>query len=210
MSNRFRKRRRFAPKTMEAKMKALSRKVTMVARQSKPELKTDYIAAHTITPNDSGEIEQLSLVAQGASQSQRTGLDIMAQEIHLRGSWISIIASVHCRVIMFVDTRQEIDSKSTVAEVLEEVNTFSAMNTVRGKRYRVLFDSFFHLFAPSLSVGPQIKIFNVKKKLNFRISFNGTLATDVEKNNIWLLTISDQATNTGNFRFSVLFSYTDA
>lgn len=210
MAFRSRKRRRVAPKTLDAKMKILSRKVTKIARMTKPEVKADYIAAKTITPNSSGEIEQLSLVAQGSSQSERTGLEIRAHEIHIRGKWFSSTANSVCRMIVYYDTRQGIDSKSTVAEVLEEVNPFSAMNQARDKRYKVLMDRFFSLNDDVAPSGPIFKTINWKKKLDFPIAYNGTLATDGEKNQIWMLTITDQPTAVAGFRFSVLFSYLNA
>ena len=199
------KRRKFNGKNLSIAKKAL-KKVNKLARIVKPEIKYKLLLVNTITPTTTGNVQQMDLIAIGTGQNSRVGLSINMVGIGIRGQWKFNTAgatSQVVRMIVYVDKQQGVDSKATPTSILEQVSPYSYLNQIRRKRFRVLLDKMIVLD----NISKFTRIIRWWKKLNFESRYNGSASTDIDKNGIFMLTISSQATNSPSFEFTSLIVY---
>ncbi len=201
------KTRRFKKKRIGMAKLAL-KKVNKLARILKPEMKSRTISFSSGTVSNTGSVQQLDLIPSGSDATDRSGISvrIMGIGLHATVFGASTIIDVNkLRVIVFVDKQQQNDAKSDIATVLQETNPLSYFNQVRRPRFRILLDRLFVL--DSLTRFSSRLIW--WKKLNLIQTYNGPLGTDMEKNNIFLLLLSNEPTNQPTFQFTSRIVYTD-
>ncbi len=146
----------------------------------------------TINPSNAGEVQQITFIAQGNTVVTRVGKSVTVKQLNL-GFYITKHATPNVtalRILVFIDSQQEIDAKSSVTAVLDTASVLSPLNRFRIKRYKILFDRLYALETNHES-------FLVRKsiKLDFAMIFNGAASTDLDKNGLFMLAISDEATN---------------
>ncbi len=200
MPQRRRRRNNQNKSTRAIATKALS---TAKKALAQPELKhTETV--HTTTPPVAGFINQLSTVVQGDSNNERIGETIQAKSLHLRFS-LEINASAtqtQVRVIIF-KWRSEQPANTLDVLLLSLITSFKNQD----KRYQsaILSDRVYQL---SDAKNPIIFV-RQKIRVNKLISFPEDSSTS-NMNSIWLLMLSDEATNTPALVLRSRLFYTDS
>lgn len=158
--------------------------------------------------SSSGDISGLTLMATGDTDVTREGNKILAHDVYVRG-----YAQIHTsalqsivRIILFVD--KECDGVApTVANVLQTTSYLSPLNQNFSKRFVVLHDRSMALN----DTGENSKPFKFYVKVPFHIHYDGTSAniTDAKENQIFLLLISNESTNTPVVNWYARFKWYD-
>lgn len=197
------KRRTFRRRLGVAK-KAL-KMVRKLKRVMKPELKMKAELV-TTTFDSVGKIQDVPRIAEGAGQASRTGLQIRMLDLEFRAqiNRNASAATTFCRMVFFMDRRQVSDSKTSVADVLELVNSASGINNLNRKRYKILRNKHFFLTA-----NQDARVFSFRVRLKVVQGYNGALLTDIEKNGVYLLLLSNQPTNVPTIVYFLRMRYTD-
>ncbi len=163
----------------------------------------------TATIDSSGTVQPLFEMNQGDGDGERIGLQIKCSYMDIRfvGKIKPTVATdTQMRVILFVDKQQVADSDTNVANVLETVSTYSPIDNVTGRsRFRILYDRQFSLN----SVSRGTFIVHKRIRLNLKQRYNGTAFTDIQKNGIYLLLLSGEATDVPTFVFHASLYYYD-
>ncbi len=202
MSKRRKKR-----KNNKITVTTVNKKVNKLARTLKPEMHVRTISVNSATISNTGLIQQLDLIPEGDNINTRTGLKVRIKGIGIHGHLARSATTNNVtavRIMIFVDLRQEIDAKTTPAVLLQETHPLSYLNQARTDRFRILFNRFFILHEQS-----PVKRVIWWKRLDFQQSYNGTLGTDVEMKNIWMLTLADQASLLPTWVFGSRIVFTD-
>lgn len=183
------------------------KKVKKLVKTIKQEFKKLPNTAGVASVTDTGTVTHLSNIASGSGSNARIGDAVTARylfgRLSLRQHASSSASDV--RIIIFVDKQQVGDGTPTVTNVLAAAEPDSFLNEATVNRFKILRDWYFNVNdAKSLA---WLKKFNIK--LNFQIRYNGTAATDIQKNGIYILCISDEPSNTPGLVWSIRLVYTD-
>lgn len=155
----------------------------------------------SFTPSDSGDIYPLSDIAQGDAQVNRTGNSILARSLMIRGD-MTINASITQTVvrIMIIQDKQQVgDQIPTVANILESsfISTQFAPHAPLERdtlgRFKVLKSRVY-----TLSDQRPNSSFSFFINMRQHIRYNGALASDIQKNGLYLLLISDVNNSTSS------------
>lgn len=187
------------------KVFGLQRQVNFIKGLVNSELYTADTTAN-INPSSTGSIIPLNEIAQGDDVGNRTGNSILAKSLLIR-----IIAAMNAtaittfvRIIVFQDT-SSLGTLPTVGDVLQTVSTTAPLDVDHFGRYVILRDKLLSMDDSSRQT------FNLKwfLRLNTHIKFTGTTASDYYKNSLFMLILSDQATNTPSLEYNVRLRYHD-
>lgn len=161
----------------------------------------------------SGILETLSAVAQGDTEITRDGNSIYARYLNIRGSIMrsdSSTQQTNVRLMVILDNSVN-PSSSTVSDVLAQstVGTLYApygpLNRDTGRnRFKVLYTSLFAMDATD-AVHP----FKLNVEMRHHCKFTGSGSTDYKSGVIYLLCISDEATNGVTARYMSRLTYYD-
>lgn len=160
--------------------------------------KTDFtLLAQPVSYN--GYVQHLSNIAQGTSRTSRNGISIYAKSIFMRGTVQADDTpnTNHVRLMVVMDTMNT-GTTPTGADVLDGVgaiNTpFSPLKQTSSGRFKVLWSKIFALS----KVSNYSQVFKAYIPLNKHIKYTGTLGTDEQKNQIYLMAFSGVAPASGN------------
>lgn len=148
-------------------------------------------------PTYNGAITLLSGIATGDDDGARTGNSILARSLYLNfSSTINASATTTLvRLIVFMD-KMNTGTAPTVADILSTPGNGYAplcpLNVDHTSRYKVLMDKKLTLSINGSRIARTIKYV----PLMTHIKYTGVNATDVYKNNIYVLYITDQLANT--------------
>lgn len=166
-------------------------------------------------PTTAGAMIPLSHVAQGDTDQDRNGLSVLAKYLYARGTVIfdKDVPYSRCRIMLIQDKQQQSDTTPSVNDVLDP--TFASLidaplNNLTVGRFTVLRD----FVITSNNVGSTEAIartrtwgFNVKMTQHLR--WNGPLGTDVQKNHLYLLLVSDQLVEFPTVTYNTRLTYVD-
>jgi len=179
---------------------------TMINCEVKKYDVSDTVAAVDTT----GNVIHLNPVAQGDTDDTRDGNSILSKSIAVKlqcGKHASATASI-LRAMLVVDTQQVADTAPTVADILDstgnKVSAFLNSNSVG--RFKILQDKRFQLTSTTLierfiSFGASLK--------GMHCRFNGTAGTDMQKNAVYLVLVSDEAANCPSVQYTSRYSFYD-
>jgi len=221
-ANRFRSINRRTTKgprttgTLRAQVKSLQSIVKNLA----PELK--YVDV-SVTPSNiptTGTVVHVSAIAQGDTQSTRTGNTVNVTSVSVRGSFsgatdVSVVS--YMRILLVVDKEQQADTAPTAAAVVLNANPVENLpNLDNLERFRVLYATHVYdmrrmqLDTDATTTAPTQSAFvDFTWKGNLKVSYNGNASTDMEKNNIYLVFLSDVAAATTDFSGTTRIGFTD-
>ena len=129
----------------------------------------------------------------GDSEGSRTGNSILMKYVYSK-TVVSIHPSATFSRVRFVivqDTQQIGDTQPALTDVYESVSTISLLNKATVGRFKILYDKLYDLDQNN----PQI-IVDKYVPLNLHARYNGTASTDIQKNGLYLMLVSNEPTNT--------------
>jgi len=144
--------------------------------------------------NDGSACSALTGVAQGDGDGARTGNSILVKSLQVKGvvtRTTSGDAVQTCRIVIVQDRQNVADSSNPgYTTVFASSYPQTMLNALTVGRFSILYDNIFTLdTAKCLS-----KFFNIYIPLNCHVRFNGAASTDIQRNGIYMFTISTQAT----------------
>lgn len=145
----------------------------------------------SLSPSTTGAIYPLTQIADGDTYNTRDGNSIKAVSIFQRMSYQlnSSSDATFLRYILFMDNENQ-GSTPALTDVLESLGYLSPLNHVNGTRFTVIRDKV--LVLDKTFNAKQMKVF---VKCNNHIKWSGTNATDMKEGHIFMLLLSDEATN---------------
>jgi len=152
----------------------------------------------------------INAVPQGDTEQTRTGLSLLGRSVTIQGrAYRNTSADFSViRLILFVDTQQVNSTPPTLSDVLatDIISSpyLAPMNMKFKNRFKILDSQKYHF-------SDQTPVHNISLYANFQYHCQYTLTTgaSVSKNGIYLLAVSNEATNKPSIAFSSKFSYHD-
>lgn len=159
------------------------------------------------TIDNAGAVYSLALIARGTGPSDREGDSIKAVALATRGdlSISSAATYTNFRYIIFEDTQQVADTSPSVTSVLQSASPLALYNADTKGRFKIWEDNMYCMHTNE-NPHPTVKSFYKK---DHHIRYNGTNSTDIQKGGLYLLVISDQATNKPVFNVNFRLRYVD-
>ena len=159
------------------------------------------------TVSSTGVMTLLNGMAQNDTSSGRTGNSILMRNVHLRLGFEQAAAATLTtyRIILLWDTQQIGDTSPAVTDVLETASPYSPLATANAGRFKILKSWFF----TTDDNKTQTKLIECYKDFRVHTRYNGVANTDIQKNGLYLLAISDQATNVPVYKYSWKVGYHD-
>lgn len=159
------------------------------------------------SPSTAGTITHLSAIAQGDAENSRSG-----NSIYLRSVLVNGVMQIHAsatsttyRIMIVSDSQQVGDTSPAISDILNSVGVTSALNRGTVGRFSVLYDKMFNINTAATPTRCH-KIFLPMLR---HVRFNGAATTDIQRNGIYLVLISNEATNTPSFAYFSRCSYHD-
>lgn len=161
---------------------------------------------NTLVPN-TGTMTLLNGMAQNDTSSGRTGNSILMRNVFIRLCFTqnASATSTIYRVMLVLDSQQIGDTNPTIPDILETVNPIAPLSTASAGRFKVLKNYF---FTTDDDKG-QTKIINFYKDFRFHTRYNGTANSDIQKNGLYLVMLTDQPTNAPRVDFTWKVGYHD-
>lgn len=199
--------------------KQRSDNATVMARQAlsiAKKLRSDVELKHVTTGysglvSNTGIVQLISPVPEGLTYADRTGRKIRAQSIQIKGAAtgndVTLTDASICRILIVRD-----NGDSSGAPAISAILQASAVYGLREqgphnlRRYSVLHDELFILN----SGGPNSHVVNWYKKVNFDIYFDGNLAGDANKGSLYMILLSNRATDAPTMNLQTRVRYADA
>jgi len=152
-------------------------------------------------------VQNLAAIDQGDAQHQRSGNSIRPQYITVKGS-----CSIHgssttalLRYVILQDKQQVADTAPSYTDVFESASPVAFMKKTSFGRYSILKD----MLIPLGSQENQIQKIDFTMQLNGHIFFNGSATSDIQRNGLWLMVVSDQASNAPGILVNHRMRFTD-
>lgn len=139
----------------------------------------------------------LTGIAQGDTNSNRTGNSVLLKSIYLRGTMVinnAVSANTRVTLLLIKDKQQVSDTSPAITDMLvssTDPNTLNALGTLG--RFQTLWRKSYTLY-PVSGGRPAITI-DKYFKLQDHVRFNGTASTDIQKNGYYLVAITSEPTN---------------
>lgn len=159
------------------------------------------------TTSSTGTITLLNGMAQNDSASGRTGNSILMRNVFLRLGFVQNGATTTTyRVMLVLDKQQIGDTSPTISDILETVNPYSPLATASVGRFKVMKNWFF----TTDDAKTRSKLIEYYKDFRMHTRYNGAANTDIQKNGLYLITLSDQAPATApQFAYTWKVGYHD-
>lgn len=178
-----------------------------------------FIRAPNGYSQQAGTVWDICRIAQGTQETERVGNEIQPTAMHIRlqirhpqNAGVLYPEGVLTRVMLVRDTQQTEDTNAVITDILNAVNAWSPFNITKRERWNVLMDECY-ITSPGdkalLMVDKYLKLAQSKK-----VYYNGTAATDIQRNGLYLVLFTDNGTGgvTDSHRYDgdVLMLYKDA
>lgn len=148
----------------------------------------------------------LTGLAQGDTDAQRTGNSVLLRNMlyRLRLTMSNAATTTIVRLVVVKDTQQVSDTNPAWNDVFGSASVDAALYSSNAGRFKVLWNK-------TIVLDTSRPIWHREKysKLYQHLRFNGAGATDIQKNAIYLMVLSDQATNSPNLNGIVKIGYHD-
>lgn len=161
-----------------------------------------------ITIDSTGALLSLAAISQGDSDSGRTGNSIFARNLSMNLNVkinASNLATQFVRIVLLQDNQQISDTAPTISDVLDSAYPNAPLNQSTAGRFTIIRNWEFYLNASNQPGRVLKKYF----KLWHHIRYNGSASTDIQRGGLYLLYISDQATNPPTAGYQIKLGYHD-
>ena len=153
-------------------------------------------------------VSHVTQIAAGDLQTERSGNKVILTGLYFHGklSHDSSSANSTVRLLVVQDKRQVADGIPTAADILEEsTEPLSYLRGINKGRFRVIKD----IMVTTDEISKKTYMFRWSKRMNTQIKYNGIALTDIERNGIYFLQLSDEAVNFPVLRYTFLYTFTD-
>lgn len=156
-------------------------------------------------------MSNLVALNQGDGDGQRTGNSIFVRTISMKGSveWNNTQSlPQRLRMMLIIDKQQIGDTIPDPSDVLDTTGTafapYSMLNDTTVGRFTILKSRLYNISSERPVVN-----FNWNLNLRHHVRYNGTTSSDIQRGGIYLLLISDAATNGPTVFRCIRVSYHD-
>lgn len=167
-----------------------------------------YDASSNSTPdNSTGSVVHLSFIAEGDGENERTGQKINHLNTVVRGK-ITMHASATNTKVRILIIRQKTNATPQLSGVLQAATGSAAVDRFKSSIYgglsTIMYDKTvqLHTYRPAVS-------FFAKAKSKFPIEWADGTAAGISKNHVYMILISDEATNTPTLDYTWRVNYYD-
>ena len=210
MSKRYGKRKLRIPKNT---VKSNTKKINRILNSAD---KKHHDLSATVNFTNNAPINKLTLMAEGTTSSERSGLKVTGRYVRIKGQIIwsgNVGQETVCRMIIFYDKHSDA-ALPVVADLLESATCSSLLNNLyNGKRFVVLKDKYFTNHNPTTALQKETGVsISIPYKKNVHYLGAGATNADLGPYNLYFCTISDATTVSGNgptFLYNSRFYYTD-
>lgn len=145
--------------------------------------------------DNNGTVTYISGIQQGDAGTQRDGNQVKVVSLQLRGevSQNPSATDTTLRTMIVCDTKPRSGVGISITDVLDTINVNSFRNLNNRKRFWIMYDRNTYL---SINGSRTRKIPAWYKKLQMKLVFDGAANNDSTSYSIYLIQISDEATNT--------------
>lgn len=208
---KYRSRRRYSYKRRRGGS-ALKKATTALRKvrklEKKQETKTHYIALFTQSNvTTAGVVGNIGFVAQG--DATRDGNKISPYLLRITLHWLGDAAGVDdvYRSIIYWDTKTVKGATAAVTDVLMEANSLSMLKHDNRGRFIILYDQ---CFTGSNDASVRLSfIAKLRIKLNKSILYDGPLASDIVKNGLYMIHITNTSANHPDLSYTFQLDYND-
>lgn len=164
----------------------------------------NYDLSFSPTTDTTGSVTPLTNVTQGVASTNREGNSCRAKSIlcNYTVTKNGAASSTFIRLILF---KWNDDTNPTVTTVLDSANINAPMSIANSDKYKIMMDK-------RIDLDSAVRISYMQKyyrKLNWETKWTAAGNTAYKEGHIWLLAISDQATNTPTVSFYTRFRFID-
>nr|UOF76702.1 capsid protein [Cressdnaviricota sp.] len=157
-------------------------------------------------------ITALNAIAQSDALNGRTGNSILLKNIAIKGSMQingSVTANTRIMLALVMDTQQIGDTNPSVSDIFtSNTDPHSLLNSSNVGRFKVI--KRWNYWLTPASGGKPIAQLEYFKEFNLtHTRYNGTSSNDIQKNGLYLVQITSEATNYPTNSFNVRLSYHD-
>lgn len=161
-----------------------------------------------VTQTSTATIANLNAIAQGDDDSERLGKTIKCLSFQMKGTAYFNVSATRSvlRIIVFRDNGFD-GATPVITNLLSGTPYINAMRAIDPNdiaRYTVLYDDVFDFCASKPIVN-----FEHYKKYDQHIKFDGVAAADTANGGLWILAISDEATNGPSVTVRTKIRYVD-
>ncbi len=166
------------------------------------------------TPDTTAVVQNLAPIAQGDDIGARTGRQIIAKSISIRGVMFKAAtsAATTVRMIIFRDNLGSTTPPTLADLFIDESDFFSNQHRRDSeqnmRRFTILWDKYI-ILNEGFDGQTTAASFKYSKKLNFKMIYTGTAATDEGKNSLWLMSGSNEASLVPAVVGDTIFKYID-
>ncbi len=166
------------------------------------------------TPDTTAVIQNLAPIGQNDDVGGRTGRQIHAESISIRGSLVKAATSagVTVRFLLFRDNLGSTTPPVLTDLFFDENDFFNNLHRIDSeqnmKRFTVYWDKFI-ILNEGFDGQTTLASFKYYKKLNFKMIFTGIAATNEGKNSLWFMSGSGEASLVPAVAGDAIFKWTD-
>lgn len=155
-------------------------------------------------------ITHLTPIAQGDSNISRTGNSILAKTLNMQMEVVmhNSATSTFFRILVIQDKQQVADTPPTIADILEASSSTNSIYEINTHgRFKILKN--YHFSLDTYKARSKVIKFHYKFPKTHHIRYNGSASSDIQKNGVYLVLLSNEATNAGNVNWYSTFTYHD-
>lgn len=163
--------------------------------------------AISTTVSSTGAITHVSAIGQGDGLTQRTGNSVLCSYVAYKVRYAkhaSATSSV-VRCMILRDNQQVADTAPAVGDILDTGNVVAFYSAINAGRFQILSDRV-HVMDAGCGIGVYA---SESITLNKHIRFNGSATTDIQKGGLYILLISNEATNVADVGMTVRIGWHD-
>ena len=159
------------------------------------------------TVSSTGSVTHLTEIAIGDTKSTRTGSSVLTKDFALRFTLQKNATAVGTvvRVLIIRDKQQISDTSPGVTDILNSADVNSHYNAQLSDRFQYLSDQTITLDADDVLIAKQFKL----NPQGLHVLFNGSSGTDIQKNGLYLVLVSNEPTLTPTFNGISRFQFYD-
>lgn len=147
--------------------------------------------AFTPTALSTGAVEHITAVAQGDSDSTRTGNSIFVRSWNFSGSIIKNTSGANTqfvRISVVMDTQQQSDTTPTYTDIYESASPYAHLNSNTVGRYKVIFS---HIYSVNSSDHTAVAV-KINIPMRHHVRYNGSASTDIQRGGLYLCSSTDE------------------